>query len=408
MNGKILLPGRKFPLRAPAVSGALFLFLILINGRAASEPLYSPTWGFRIDPPADYAYSGGDRRNTFSFTAADGASLDLAVYAEGSGRTVYASAEALANEVKRRLGSTGEISVFEYRHKPAVIMELSFSVQGGNSGPAEAMTGWGFAAELAPPQAAAGRSGGKPLLLALAYGPANRQDAQLLHLSALDSIAPAEGDRRGPGPVTEFSYPREKRTKVKLAGLDAEAWFYEEDAEAAQALVDREFRVLRRYAAGTRWKEAWARFYRIVYRDSYERLEDAAFIAERKLNVPSRENRDFANQALQWIQSFKYERNLLGSDFVNLVSAVTEGKGDCDSRAMLWALILNQANIPAAIMVSRQYSHAMGLADLPGSGAHFTMDRKQWLVAETTAAVSIGLIGENVSDISEWQGISLE
>jgi hypothetical protein len=406
MKRKVFLPAGEFRRRIPAVfAAALFL---LISGRAVAEPLYSPTWGFRIDPPVDYAYSGGDGKNTFSFTAG-GASLDLAVYAEGSGRTVYASAEALANDVKRRLGSAGEISIFEYRHKQAVIMELSFSIQSGNSVRKEAMSGWGFAAELSPPQAAAaGKSAGKPLLLALAYGPANRQDLQIFFLSALDSIAPAEGDRRGPGPVTEFSYPRETRKKMPLAGLDTEAWFYEEDEEAAQALVDREFAVLRHYSEGTLWKEAWIRFYRAIYRDSYERLGDAAFIAERKLNVPSRENRDFANQALQWVQSFKYERNLLGSDFVNLVSAVTEGRGDCDSRAMLWALVLSQADIPAAIMVSRQYSHAMGLADLPGSGAHFTIEGKRWLVAETTAAVSIGLIGEKMSDISGWLGITLE
>ncbi|MCL2129653.1 MAG: hypothetical protein FWH35_04775, partial [Treponema sp.] len=120
------------------------------------------------------------------------------------------------------------------------------------------------------------------------------------------------------------------------------------------------------------------------------------------------ENRDFADKALQWVQSFKYERDFMGSDFVNLVSAATEGRGDCDSRAMLWAIIMKQANIPSAIMVSRNYSHAMGLADLPGSGARFELEGQKLLVAETTTKVSIGLIGETVSEISEWLGISFE
>jgi len=75
---------------------------------------------------------------------------------------------------------------------------------------------------------------------------------------------------------------------------------------------------------------------------------------------------------------------------------------------MLWAIILNQANIPSAMMVSRPHSHAMGLADLPGAGARFELEGQKLLVAETTAKVSIGLIGENVSDIESWLGIPFD
>ncbi|WP_043923359.1 hypothetical protein [Leadbettera azotonutricia] len=382
---------------------ALLLFML---PRGFASPLYSPAWGFSIDLPEDYEFTDGDGKNSFSFTTKDGAGFDLSIYAPSTGKDQYASVEALAKDVQRRLGSSGEISSFEYRHKQAAIIELAFSLNGAKP---QAMSGWGFCVEL--PQtgsAQGGASARKPLLLALAYGPANKTEIQALHLSALDSIAPEDGDTRYPGPISEFSYPRETRKLMKITGLDAEAWFYEEDKEAAQALVDREFNVLKRYASGAQWKEAWTRFYRAVYRDSYDRLADAAFIIERKVNVPSRENRDLGGQLLQWVQNFKYERDLMGSDFVNLVSACLEGRGDCDSRAMLWALIMNQANVPAGIMVSKEYSHAMGLADLPGPGAHFTVDKKQWLVAETTAKVSIGLIGEKMSAVEGWIGIPLD
>jgi hypothetical protein len=229
-----------------------------------------------------------------------------------------------------------------------------------------------------------------------------------LHLSALDSIVPEEGDSRSPGPVTEFSYPRQNRRLMPLASLDAEAWFYEEDAGASQALIDREFAVLKRSLPSPALNEARKRFYRMIYRDSWDRLADAAFVLERKLNVPPRENRDLAEQALNWIQGFSYERDLMGSDFVNLVSAAQEGRGDCDSRAMLWALILNQANIPAAIMISPELGHATGLAELPGAGARFETDGKKWLVAETTAKVALGLIAEDYSEIRKWSGVVFE
>jgi hypothetical protein len=242
----------------------------------------------------------------------------------------------------------------------------------------------------------------------LSYGPAEKKELMSLYLSALDSLAPEEGDRRCPGPVTEFSYPRQNRRLMPLAFLDAEAWFYEEDAEASQALVDREFAVLKLSLLGGRLDEARKRFYRAIYRDSFERLEDAAFVVERKLNVPPLENRDLAERILQWVQGFTYERDLMGSDFVNLISAAREGRGDCDSRAMLWALILNQADIPAAIMISAELGHAMGLADLPGAGARFETEGKKWLTAETTAKTALGLIAKDYSEISKWRGIVFE
>jgi hypothetical protein len=252
---------------------------------------------------------------------------------------------------------------------------------------------------------------GKPLLLALAYGPRGREDLQILHLSALDSLVPGEGDRRAPGPITEYAYPRGAAREVKLPGLEVKARIYEGDREAAQALVDREFEVLRLSAETALWQEAWIRFYRVIYRDSFERLAETAFILERFWNTregQKGQERDFAEWLLSWVQSFNYERDRMGSDFVNLVSAAAEGRGDCDSRALLWAIVLAQADIPSAIMVSREYSHAMGLGDLEGPGARFEAGGKRWLVAETTAAVDIGLIGQNVSDIESWFGIIFE
>jgi hypothetical protein len=190
------------------------------------------------------------------------------------------------------------------------------------------------------------------------------------------------------------------------------------DAEAAQGLVDREFQVLKEFTGSPQWQEAWRRFYRAIRRDSWERLRDALFRLERSWNVEAAlggeriaegftglSDRELASRTLAYVQSFRYERDLMGSDFVNLVSAITEGRGDCDSRALLWALFLSQAGVDAGIMVSRDYSHAMGIADIGGPGARFPFEQKEYLVAETTAKVELGLIGKNMSEIAKWLGI---
>ncbi|MDR1419227.1 MAG: hypothetical protein LBI86_02525 [Treponema sp.] len=376
------------------------LLLVLCAGRASSSPFYSPGWGFRIDLPEEYEYSGGDGRERFSFVSPQGAALDLVVY-----NGTYASIEAMAADAGRRIGNTGDMSYFDYRGRKACLMELDFAI-GGN-----ARGGWGLCVELGTPSGnAAGRI---PLLLALAYGGGNIPD--ILHLSVLDSIAPSEAERRASGPVTAFSYPGGEMREIQLEFIEGQSVLVaEHDAEGAQALVDREFAVLRRYAGSPLLEAARVRFYRAVYRDSWERLADAAFKLERYWNVPgdggpsSLPPAAFAEKALKWVQSFTYERDLAGSDFVNLVSAAAEGRGDCDSRAMLWAIILAQANIPAAMMVSPAYDHAMGLADLPGEGARFEAGGVNWLVAETTADVGIGLIEKEVSVTDYWSAVIFE
>jgi hypothetical protein len=377
----------------------LLLFSISQPGMRA-EPLVSPAWGFRIDLPEAYGYSGGDGRNRFSFTTGEGAAVDLIVYPGGAYRSVH----ALVEDVQKRLGNRGDASVFTYRDRQAAVLELNFAQPGRG---AQTCSGWGFCTELEkkdgePP----------PFLAALAYGPADTADLGLLAVSALDSIAPAPSDERAPGPMTEFAFPRGASRRVTLANTRAWALFDEIDAEAAQALADREFEVLRRDAEGPKWREAWIRFYRMIYRDAWDRLADAAFALERSWHLDAADDeaggrdREIAARALAWVQSFAYERNFLGSDFVNPVSAALEGRGDCDSRAILWAVVLGHANIPAAIMVSREYRHAMGLAGLDGPGARFEAEGKSWLVAETTAPVAPGRIAAGNADPQKWIGVT--
>jgi hypothetical protein len=195
---------------------------------------------------------------------------------------------------------------------------------------------------------------------------------------------------------------------VTLAG-GINAVIRENDAEAAQVLIEREFIILQYYAETSYWMEAWARYYRLIYRDSYDRIINPVFALVRSWGgyniIGDEEKREFAKTALTYVQGFQYERNFDGSDFLNLVSSVTENRGDCDSRAMLWAIILSHAEIRSAMMVSPQHSHAMGLADIAGAGARFEYLDTRWLVAETTANIDIGLIAREQSDPQHWFGI---
>lgn len=387
------------PLRKYTVVFILLLG-VFISPPGGAEPLVSPTWGFRFDPPEGYAYSGGDNKNRFSFVSDRGGLLDLVVYEQGR----YDTVEALVSDVIKRLHSTSETSPYTYHGKKAALFTLRFTTSAGN------FSGWGLGVELGAPPTQK-----RPLLVMLAYGPEGVEGLDQFNLSAIDSLSPTDEDRLFPGPVAVFSYPPTKRVSVSLPDLGSSATIDSEDKQAAKATVDREFTVLTYYTASPLWKEAWTRFYRAIYRDSYDRLSDIAFETERNLTMKAQGaevytqngpyQRILAEALLSWIQGFTYERNLMGSDFIDLVTAATEGRGDCDSRALLFAALLQHSDISAGIMVSRDYGHAMALVQVDGSGARFDWENKKWVVAETTAKVPLGLIAKDVSDTTKWLGI---
>jgi len=368
-----------------------FLLLFFIPVLTFAETFYSPAWGFSIDLPEGYNYISGDGKDHFSFRSLHRVNFDIIVY-----NGAYKSVNELVDDLNHRLGNNGNADFFDYHGRQAAIVELNFGYY----------SGWGLCVTLAKSTGA-----DAPMLLALSYNGVEN-DMNLFHLSALDSICPTAEERLYPGPITEYSHPRgnQKRTPLAVDGLGA--MINENDAQAAQALIEREFNVLANYIDSPYWKEAWLRYYRFIYKDSFDRIADAVSVIVRGWGgLPSSDSagkRAFARKALSFVQGFKYERNLEGSDFVNMVTAVTQGRGDCDSRAMLWAVILSKADIRAAMMVSRKHSHAMGLADIGGQGARFEAYGTKWLVAETTADVDIGLIAQNINDAESWLGIVFE
>jgi hypothetical protein len=374
------------------------LILILSPFFVFAEGLYSSTWGFSLDLPEYYEYKEGDGKDKFSFNGPEGAQFDLIIY-----NGVYSGVKEMAEDITQKLGSKGEIDYFKYHEKQTAVLELKF---GGDK------SGWGLCFELAetkgrrPPLLAAPLRT-TPFLLALAYGPAAKTDLNLFHFSALDSIAPSDAEKLYPGPITEYSYPRTGQIIIPVADSGVTAAVYKNDAEASQVFIEREYEILTTYMKTPALKKAWLRYYRAIYRDSYARVENIALALIKKWGRGATD-RAFAQKALAFVQGFKYERNQEGSDFLNLVSAAAAGSGDCDSRVILWAIILKYAGIRAAMMVSPQFSHAMGLADIAGAGARFEAYKTKWLVAETTSNVDIGLIDKEQADPKNWFGVLFE
>lgn len=383
---------RASPLTVPIFRiAAIAVICSAIAALSPARELTSDT-GIYIDMPSGFTPGEGDGKTRFSYLDPDeGMELDVLIYDPGR----FASAETMAADVLGKLGSTGLRSSFTYEGRGAVISDISFTLA---SGPRK-----GYALFVS------GTSESRYALIAHAEAPLFDSYADLV-ISCLDGFSIDRDARRSPGPVSQFLLPwpaeRRERKAADLPGGPVELPWSSEERRQELSIAEREHRILTSYAqTETLWIDAWARFYRMSYRESAARLDGFAEAFARSL--PPDDPTECARRVLAWVQGFTYERDVSGLDFVPPFAAAFERRGDCDSRALVMAIILERMGIDCLLMLSREYSHAMLAVGVPGGGQRFPFEGRGYLVAETTARVEIGVIDVSYADFSKWLGCDL-
>ncbi len=261
-------------------------------------------------------------------------------------------------------------------------------------------------------------------------------------------------------PVVPGAATQQKTVTIPFGAANIQTDWNPREGSASQVLVEREYRVLSAYAQSPELLDAAiARFYRMIFRDAAPALDKlslalsaawetgawagakwapslaaplagspptaqlsadpqaksvaaaapttkptATSVAGPRFGAAA-EPRAYAEALLAWVQGFRYERDPKGSDVVNPISAAFESRGDCDSRALVMAILLRRENIRSILMISLEYEHALAAIDAPGAGARYPFLGKNWLVAETTAKVGIGLVDQTQADPASWIGV---
>jgi hypothetical protein len=380
------------------LAAVLLLFCALCL--APAEQLKSQL-GFYVDMPSGFTLKGGDGKARFAFSDPNGG-MEFDIIGYESGR--FADAAAIAKESLAKLGSSGDTTPYAYEGRNAILAELGFALDGKRQK--------GYAIFIEGRK----KSGGEDSYALLAYaGEAQFAAYTDFILSCLDSFSIDRPALRSPGPVSQFTldWPpaRDKERTVALAMGGSASLPWSDDEAAQEAGTDqREYKVLTAYANEPELSnDAWARFYRMAYRESAARLDRLTLETSRLLGAGSGSGdpTETARRVLAWVQGFVYVRDEQGSDFVPPLAAAYGATGDCDSRAVVAAIVLERLGIDAILMVSREYSHAMLGVDVPGGGQRFDFNGKKYLVGETTAKVGLGMIAATMTDWSKWMGINL-
>ena len=230
-----------------------------------------------------------------------------------------------------------------------------------------------------------------------------------------DSIFFCQEDFRRPGPVTTFAFPKTENAEIVLniggktiiSNLEADA------IERSKFVLEREYDVLKIYGNHEKWKEAWQRYYRQLFRESYNAFDDIARDVYKEL-LPSAQKANFKaphmemiQMLLDWVQDMEYERDRAHADFTVPVAAIQGFGCDCDSRSMLMCIMLEHFAIPTELFISREYSHAVFGAAVNQNGAAIEANGINYVLGETTAQVNFGLIAQEHSDTSKWIEVDL-
>ena len=379
-----------------------FLFIIFaITSYSFSEQITDRDFGFSLDIPegfeiADYTEDG----MSYVFSHPN---IPVTLVMKLTEEKNAKSAAEVLNINLKKLNASGETDSFKWNGTVCGISYFSMSLDDNYSG-------WAVSAPVKIQDY---------YVILLCYAPESKKGCEQFIISTINSLSINNEYLNTPGIITSYAFPPEGSESVllKIGGKEIKTSLDKSDEEAAKFVIDLEYSVLTLYANHKMWKEAWQRYYRMIYRDNAGRLQQTAkniydsIYPELKKSKPQDADIKYAQALLSWVQTFGYERaqSKIESDFTSLPASI-KGKGsDCDSRSMLVSVLLNYTGIDTAMLISREYSHAVVVTDIPAPGQTFTMENgREYLFGETTARVTWGMMAQDQADRTKWIPVTFD
>lgn len=382
---------------------AIFTFAFAIFQFAAADIYFSEKYGYYMDLPEAYNLMDmtQDEQSMYFAHSVLPVHFVLQIY---EGQT---NSEKTLQTALKKLNSTSETVKLEWCGEKCAVGQIQFSL--GNA------TNLGYAASIPIAQ-------GKAIAILLCYSDSqNAKNVTPFIVSTVDSFMI---DKQGffcPGILTTFAFPKNEQKEIRFNVNCGEATtktiktsISAEDKEAASFVVEREYAVVSTFSTHRLGKEAFWRYYRMIFRDSYSRLKTVAADMYKQLFVeavkkdPKNPEKAYIQILLNWVQNFEYSRHHEGSDFTDLISAICGEGNDCDSRSLLLCILARHVGINSAFFVSIEYSHAVAGFDLEGKGARLKGGETEFLLGETTAKnLDLGLMRQDLTDSSKWHYVDL-
>jgi hypothetical protein len=371
----------------------VLIALLVLPSLAGAAPVAIKEYGCSLDLPEGWEPRDASNPAKLSFADPTGGGLmQMYVYGHEAGLT----AEQMGNTLGAQLKATGDGAVFVFSGRNSYLMDISFQSSG------QPFQGYVLVVKDVSAGNAAMPSVDAVLIV---FAPADVfASDQAGLLSALDSFSPDPAGLLLPGPISQFLSPfpdsQAVSVPVRFLGRNVNVRVGSGEQDAGQALVEREAQLLSAYPAGD--FEPWKRFYRMIYRDGYGRMDGILSALSGAMTTQNVQKEQVPLTLLSWIQGFTYQRTGTLADFLSPLDVVISGAGDCDSRAILYDILLDHLGYRTMLFVSERFSHALAGVNIDRQGASMSVDGTRYIVAEMTAAVAIGLIDSSMADPTAW------
>lgn len=359
-----------------------------------SEDVQVEGYEYRLDIPENWELLDAENLSFISFTdPTHSIVLQIIVYPGEK----YFKATDIADSIKSQLNAQGEGENFVFNMKNSYIADLVFK--------ANKYTARGYFIFI---------NGQKYDYAVFSYTSQELYEGyKAFILSALDSFSLNKEGLLYPGPVSQYFYPfpapETKAVDIIFQDKKLSVNLDNNELEASQIVIEREAIVLSTYENNR--PKAWERFYRMIYRDNYHRLDNIFNAIDNELENKKLNKQDKISFILKWLQDFSYtSTGTLLSDIHSPLASCINHSGDCDSRALIFLSLLCKLDIDSILLVSSKYKHsAVGINSsmLNRKGAMISFEDKKYLYAELTSKVDIGLIASDYADPSGWQAIRL-
>jgi len=369
---------------------SLLLLILLSLSLGAYE--VTLTGGARMDIPEAWELDGSDPSVPSWYSPDRRAAAEVMLWAPDT----WDNLEDFV-ENGRPEGAAGDVSYFSCWDGEAALADWTFSGSGGS------FRGWFlFVAGSGP-----------DVRVSAIAAEEDFSERQPFLLSVLDSYIPGNDRRLSPGAVGTFLEITgdSEIDEVRTAFGDTELYWEQSRSglQASQDVIEREALVLSAYTSVPElFYPAWERYYRLIYRDSYSRLDSISQALDKgPLPQNSPDRRAAAEQLLSWLQSFTYGSTDGFSDLLSPAAACSSRTGDCDSLSLVLLILMDRYGVDGRLLLSQQAHHALAALDVPGRGMRYTEGENSWIVAELTSSLPLGKLPERLSGVNDWFGISL-
>jgi hypothetical protein len=179
---------------------------------------------------------------------------------------------------------------------------------------------------------------------------------------------------------------------------------------ARQWLEDSEVELVRAQetAAGYQGHAYWASVYKNLAWSNAKRLDNVADALRRYGERESMDEYELASFILAFVQHIPYK---IPSNELGLLAppqTVARYYGDCDSKSLLYVLILRKLGYRVSMFESRRYRHAMAGVAVNATGTHMNYQGVDYYFAETTAVGhQLGSVAPRWNHLNNWRLVPL-